>query len=201
MIHTIIFDVGGTLVDAPDIFDILSEGNQEIKKKIVERFQKLYAGKEFYSVKEILNKVARDLSLKIHADKVYTDTFINRSYLFKESLEVLESMKGKIDLIIASDADSDVLIPELKKLGIHKYFSTILISSEFKAYKPSDKFIEKMRLFLKKPYNNILFVGDSSVDMETAKKIGAKSVYIRRTPKRLNSDYEITNLKELSPLL
>lgn len=201
MIHTIIFDVGGTLVDAPDIFDIISDSNQELKKKIIERFQFIYSGKKFYPVKEILNKVMSGLSINLPAEKIYSDTFVNKSYLFKETLEVLESMKNKVDLIIVSDADSDVLIPELKKLGIYKYFSKILISSDFRAYKPSDKFVKKILPFLKSPHYKILFVGDSSVDMETAKKIGAKSVYIRRTEKNLKADYEITTLKEISSLI
>lgn len=201
MIHTIIFDVGGTLVDAPDIFDILSNNNQELKKKIIEKFQSIYSGEEFYPVKGILNRVMRDLSTDITADKIYVDTFVNKSHLFKESLEVLNAMHGKIELIIASDADSDVLIPELKKLGIYKYFNKILISSDFKAYKPSDKFVKSLLPFIKSPYNQVLFVGDSSVDVETAKKIGAKSVYIRRTPKKLKADYEITSLKELLSLI
>lgn len=201
MIHTIIFDVGGTLVDAPDIFDILSEGNLELKKKMAEKFQHIYSGGRFYAVKDILNRIMHDFSIDIKADEVYRDVFINKSYLFKETSEVLKLLKNKTILIIASDADSDVLIPELKKLDIYKYFNQILISSDIKAYKNSEKFAKKIIPLLNRPYEEILFVGDSPVDIEIAKKICVKSVYIKRTERDIVSDYVITDLKEIMKLI
>ena len=201
MIHTIIFDVGGTLVDAPDIFEVIANGDTEIKKRIIERFQCFYCGKKFYTVKEILQMVMSELSINIKADKIYKNIFTNKSYLFDETFEVLNLLKNKTNLIIASDADSDVLIPELKKLGIYKYFNKILVSSDIKAYKNSNKFVKKIIPLLNHPYDNVLFVGDSPIDMEIAKKIGVKSVYIKRTEKRFESDYVITNLRELMDLI
>ena len=201
MIHTIIFDVGGTLVNAPDIFEVIANGDINIKKKIIEKFQYLYSGRKFYTIKEILQRVTNDLSMNIKADEMYIDIFTNKSHLFDETFETLKLLKDKTKLIIASDADSDVLIPELKKLDIYKYFNKILVSSDIKAYKNSDKFVKKIIPLLYHPYNKILFVGDSSVDMEIAKKIGVKSVYIKRTEKKFESDYVITNLKELINLI
>ena|SRR3989344_6000808 len=146
-------------------------------------------------------KVMHDLSIDIKADEMYKDIFTNKSYLFEETLEVLELLKDKTKMIVASDADSDVLIPELKNLGIYKYFDKILISSDIKTYKNSDIFANRIIPLLKQPYSNILFVGDSPVDMEIAKRIGVKSVYIKRTERKIESNYTITNLKELMKLI
>ena len=72
-----------------------------------------------------------------------------------------------------------------------------------RAYKPNDVMagIFKERI---KNYNSnqVLFVGDSSVDIEIGKKIGVKTVRIGKDNKNLfNEDYSISNLKELFSII
>ena len=72
-----------------------------------------------------------------------------------------------------------------------------------RAYKPNDVMavIIKERI---KNYNSnqVLFVGDSSVDIEIGKKIGVKTVRIGKDNKNLfNEDYSISNLKELCSII
>ena len=100
--------------------------------------------------------------------------------------------------MVASDADPDVLDEELATFEIYKYFDEILISGNIRAYKPSDKMSLAIKDKCKKPYSDILFVGDTEVDILTAKKIGARSVLIRRNGSfPIEADYCITGLEEL----
>ena len=92
---------------------------------------------------------------------------------------------------------------QFEKHKILRYITDFYISSDVKAYKPNDVMavIIKERI---KNYNSnqVLFVGDSSVDIEIGKKIGVKTVRIGKDNKNLfNEDYSISNLKELFSII
>jgi phosphoglycolate phosphatase-like HAD superfamily hydrolase len=86
----------------------------------------------------------------------------------------------------------------------NKYFRwRFAISGEIKCYKPSDKFVSNLRNHVTEPYAGILFVGDADVDVQTAKKLGAKAVLIDRKQRKSvnNYDYYITSLLELKEIV
>ena len=107
-----------------------------------------------------------------------------------------------IKLIVASDADPDVLKEELSTFEIYNYFDEILISGNIGAYKPSDKMTNAIIEKCDRPYSEILFVGDTEVDILTAKKIGAKSVLIKRNGSfPIEADYCITKLDRIFEII
>jgi HAD superfamily hydrolase (TIGR01549 family) len=206
VIHTIIFDVGGTLVNADCVFTkiVNNIGDSSLKQELIDEFTKIYNFKEFHDVKTIMDvatkKVLQNngIDKEIKASAIYKNLFVNESYLFPEVKEILDFLKGKeINLLILSDADVDVLLPELENLKIKNYFSEIFISSELKCYKTSRKIVEKILPHIKKPLQGVLLVGETKADVNTAKNLGVKSVYIKRNKKQLEADYVITNLLEL----
>jgi putative hydrolase of the HAD superfamily len=214
MISTIIFDVGGTLVDAPDLFEELSNKINEkysidVKKELVDEFRKLYYSEDFLDIKSILNlitlKILNEHNIKsanIDSAQIYVDIFLNKSFLFEESKEVLDYLKyKKINLIIVSDADADVLIPELKKLEIYNYFKKILISSDLKCYKTSKNIVEKIGSCVDVLRNDVLFVGDAKVDVDTAMGLGVKSVLVCRNASDIVADFKIESLRDLKKLI
>lgn len=214
MITTIIFDVGGTLVTGPDIF---TEISREIKKahginieqELKNEFKRVYTSPTFYDVKTILNNITKNIltrkgisQTQIVPSKIYYDVFVNRSELFKESKEILEYLKNKkIKLIIVCDADSDVLIPELKNLDIINYFEHVIISSDIKCYKTSKKIVNHISHLLSGQKESILFVGDSFADIYTAKNLNIQSVFINRITNEKKGDINITSLLELKKFI
>ena len=214
IIKIIIFDVGGTLVDAPDPFKVISKEIENehgiyIKNQLKNEFNKLYNGTYFYNLKEILERTTQQIlqnngiiKPKIMASEIYKNIFINKSYLFDDSKKILDYLKNaRIQLIIVSDADSEVLIPELKKLEIFDYFDHIIISSDINCYKTSKNIVTKINPFLKVPKQEILFVGDTTADINTAKNLGVKSIFINRKNDEKNGDITITSLLELKEII
>lgn len=213
--HTVIFDIGGTLIGGEDLFLALSTKinklyNLEVKQDLIDKFQAIYNGEQFFDVKTILNKVIREILNKnnledksFDAGEFYCKHFLEgEMFLYKGCIELLEYLKNlDIKLIVLSDSDSDVMIPELKKAGIYHYFDEINISSDLKCYKTSKKMVDIFKDKLSKPLDNILFVGDSSADLFTAKNLGVKSILINNDSKKLEPDYRIKNLLELKNLL
>ncbi len=217
MVHTILFDIGGTLITSGNLFLIiareLDENNKGLSNILRTEFNKLYADKNpdnFLTLSEILSivlvSVSKNYNLKDLSDKAkdfYREAFINAGIIFPETIEVLTLLKDRnIQIIAVTDADEEVMYDELKHFKILSYFNELIISSRVGAYKPADKFINKILELCKKPYSDVLFVGDSEVDVLTAKKIGVKSVLIDRHNTQVSSpDYRISNLKELAKLL
>jgi 2-haloalkanoic acid dehalogenase type II len=214
MIHTVIFDVGGTLVNAPSVFqafaDVLdSSRREELFKYMRPIFMQIYRDEnrsEFWTIKEIaahvVKKAAIQFGLEDISDKVgqvYGDYYLNQAKLFEDTRPTLDRLQKKgIKLIAVSDADSDVLMRELSTFKIDKYFDRIIISSDVGAYKPTDKMVAYIRDRVDRPYHNILFVGDTEVDVLTGRKLNAHSVLIRRNGKfPYSADYQISDLKNI----
>lgn len=218
MVHTVIFDVGGTLVKARSVFETFAElidpQNKEALFKTLRReFMKIYRDgnpEKFLGIKEIvaivLKKTAQKFNLKDisgEINELYETAYLAHASLFDDSLPTLERLRQLgLKMIVVSDADPDVLNQELSTFRIFKYFDHILISGIVKAYKPSDKMIKAIAEHCDKPYSDILFVGDTEVDILAAKKLQAKSVLIRRNGEfPLEADHRITGLNELFDII
>lgn len=214
MIKKIIFDVGGTLVRAPDIFqeiamNIKREHNIDVESELKKEFEKIYTGPLFYDVKTILNKITKEILNKkgitqsnIDPSKIYFDTFVNKSELFEDSIKILDYLKTKkIKLMILSDADSDVLLMELKKLGIINLFEKIIISSDIKCYKTSKDIKNHINPLLSEQKNNMLFVGDSFADIYAAQNLNIKSVFINRHSDKQKGVITINSLLDIKKII
>jgi len=211
MIHTVIFDVGGTLVNAPSVFQAFAEVMDKSRKEELFKFMRpifmeIYRDEnrsEFWTIKEIAAYVVQKAAVQFGLEdissrvgEVYGDYYLNRAKLFDDTRPALEKLKKNGKKIIAvSDADADVLMRELTTFEINTYFEKIIISSDVGAYKPTDKMVAYIRGRVDQPYHNILFVGDTEVDVLTGRKLSAHSVLIRRNGKfPYSADYQITDL-------
>ena len=221
MIKAIIFDVGGTLLGAPDLFEVISNlskpskfSKNEIYSNSIKIFEKIIAGYRdgngFKKVAEIIEMTLQQLfecdksEIKEISAKLYWKTFVTDSFLLDDTKLTLDTLFNEgIELIVSSDADAELIYSQFEKHKILRYITDFYISSDVKAYKPNDVMavIIKERI---KNYNSnqVLFVGDSSVDIEIGKKIGVKTVRIGKDNKNLfNEDYSISNLKELCSII
>ena len=214
MIHTIFFDIGGTLVTGRSTLTFFADrlnpdGDLNMFDFLLETFMSYYENdrmEKFYSVKEILAislKKAADKfglpDLSDETEKYYRKNHLETGKLYDDTLPVLKKLrKQSVTLILASDADADVLIEQLEKLGILHFFDGRIISSDVRAYKPSDKVVTAAMKYCTEPLSEILFVGDSIVDVKMAEKMTVKSALINRKGKFMtDADYQINSLTEL----
>lgn len=216
-IKLIYFDIGGTLSASKlDLFGYIAEQySDKSKDRIKEILENSFSGnfngrdqKRFMDValmiKTAMIEAEKKLglgSLNERAHDLYEDVYLKNAILYPEVKEVLSEIKRKgIRMIVLSDADSDVLLEGLKWLGIYEYFDDFIVSSDVKAYKPSDKIVKAALNLLSVSPDKAMVVGDSRVDIESAKKMGVTSVLINRWDnegKGVEPDYTIKSLKEL----
>jgi len=222
MIHTVIFDIGGTLVKARSSLISFSERltqnrDNDLKEKLlaflIKEFMLIYRDKnpaKFIGIKDIIAIILKKAAEKFNvedisgqAHQLYGQAYLNHANLFDDTIPTLKKLKKKnIKLIVASDADPDVLNDELSTFEINQYFDEMVISGVVGAYKPSDKMIDAILEKCEKPYSDILFVGDTEPDILSAKKIGAKSILIKRNGDfAIEADYHITNLDKIFEII
>jgi FMN phosphatase YigB (HAD superfamily) len=218
MIHTVFFDIGGTLVEGKSSLVVLAEklggtNQADILKFMIDRFMLRYNDENcspFYSIKELLVICAREAAQKYgfpdlsgEVAELYRENHLNNGTLYEDALPVLMRLRERnIKMILASDADADVLLEQLEKLDILRYFAGLVISSNAKGYKPSDAVVREAAKFCREPYSGILFVGDARVDMLTARKLGVRSVLINRSGDfKYDADYKITNLRAIFEII
>lgn len=216
MIHTIIFDIGGTLIESKNLFEELAKAfnndTQKISLFLEKQFFKIYANlnEPFIKVTDIITKVLVEASIEfglidISADaaKIYERVFIQESTLFDDTQPVLTRLNAaKIRIVALSDADAEILYKELDIFNIRKHFDRVWVSSEIGAYKPSDKTVNVVLQDCQKPVSGILVVGDSKVDFITAQKMGAKFALINRHNLFYDGpDYKISSLRQLLAII
>ena len=221
MIKAVIFDVGGTLLGATDLLENIVAGNtstevqhDDIYRRLANDFFTQVAdcrnGFAFQKIVEIIdrsigavNEEFNNCLSSVNAAQVYWRTFVDDSVVINNADLALEELANrKIDLLIASDADAEVLYPQFEKYKWTKYFSKCVISSEVQAYKPNHVFVAALHSAIcEYEKNDVIFVGDSDVDIQTGKKLGVKTALINQSnQKRYDEDYSIASLLELLDL-
>jgi HAD superfamily hydrolase (TIGR01549 family) len=220
----VFFDIGGTLVDSPDIFEIITrklvgrwpdKQTYDLVLKTYERMIDAIRNKEaqhpFKSVRDIhaaaLTLLARQYGyadISGQARDISVDAYGRQSNLFPETKPVLDTLlKNSVRMIIASDNDLDILEIQMLKHDLNTYFVDHCISETAKAYKPTHRFLSNLKKYICDDPNDCYFVGDSWVDVESGRRLGVKSVLIDRGSAGSNTkaDYVIRDLNGLIPLL
>jgi Predicted hydrolase (HAD superfamily) len=221
MIKTVIFDIGGTLLGAPDLFAEISEQFQKyqsqndlydrIKNRFMNRYKSMSSDEmRFDSLVNTICKTMADIypemrysDIREYSKKAQYDTFLNKAFLFDDSIEILDYlMSRKMTILVASDADSELLHLEFQKFNLDKYFNKCFISEEIKAYKPSWKFVDSIRSELSHNLNEVIFIGDSDVDICTGKRLGVHTVLKSAQGKsNIDSEYVISKLRQLKDII
>ncbi|MDD3223562.1 MAG: HAD family hydrolase [Clostridium sp.] len=211
----VFFDIGGTLIGSPQLFEYIAKkykypNKDEIIELIEVKFQELYGNKKeekFLNVKEIIKRTLKYVSLKTgvedlssFAESYYEDFYLNNSYIYDDVISTLNTLKKRgVKIVVLSDSDSDVMYKELRKFKIYDYFDGFVISGDVKSYKPSNKIINEAKKYIDDGMEDVYMVGNADVDILSADKIGAKSVYVKRNNKCIDYKpcYEVSEISEL----
>jgi HAD superfamily hydrolase (TIGR01549 family) len=222
MIRTVIFDIGGTLLGSPDFFMettgqfqkfVVNKNNlyDSIKNNFMKRYRNMASDEmTFVSIVDTMCKTLADIfpemkynDIKEYSKQVQYATFLNKAFLYDDSIDILEYLLNrKATILVASDADSELLHLEFQKFNLTKYFDKYFISEEIEAYKPSWRFVERIKSALSDSPNEVIFVGDSDVDICMGKRLGVYTVLKNESkPNDINPDYVISNLKQLKDII
>lgn len=200
-----------------DIYDYVSDieistfeafwGDFNDEGEIYEKFRKIVADFKKRSWLQGLK------AMNIDDDKLanqLADTFpIERKrhvYLFEETIEVLNYLKNKFQLLLLTNGSTDLqktklnLSPELKK-----YFDYIVISGDFGTGKPHPSIFEHAINLLSVNKDEAIMIGDNLyTDILGASRVGLKSIWINHhniQETEVTPTYEVSRLKEIIPVI
>jgi len=138
----------------------------------------------------------------------YVRAALNSWYV--EAEKNVEAMPGASDVLrglssggyrigIITNADWDIVVPQLKRMGLLKYIDYRIVSSKIRSYKPHLRpFREALRESGLKP-REAMVVGDNvETDIEPAKRMGMRALLLGRGKR---GEASISGLKELLKLL
>lgn len=139
--------------------------------------------------------------------KIFPDERKKHVYLFEETIEVLDALKGKYRLLMLTNGSPHLqktklsLSPELAP-----YFEHIVISGEFGHGKPSTElFNYALSLLDGVEKNEVIMVGDNPMtDILGASKFGIDSIWINHDNREIEEvvpTYEVSRLREILPII
>lgn len=222
----IIFDADDTL------FDFKKSERDAFKNTMLEfdidydenHHLKIYQGinsaiwKEFenglITQKELKIERFKRLSAKLNAGfdeikfaKSYMKHLSNASFLYDESIALVESLHKNFRLTIVTNGLKDVQNNRIRKSIIAKYFEDIVVSEEVQVSKPNPKIFEHaLNNIMHTDKSKVLMVGDSlTSDIQGGINFGIDTCWYNpnkiENKTKFKPTYEISNLMELKNIL
>ncbi len=211
MIKAVIFDLDGTLLDT--IEDIANTCNQLLEKRgypsLPIKDYKIYVGK---GVKNLLIKLIEVLKMpeqlldELMSDyyEIYPIESTKTTKIYPGISEMLETMKKMdIKINVLSNKPHEQVIDLMPKYFSENTFDIIYGKHEGVKAKPDPTLLKKMMKELKVKKSEVLYVGDTKTDMETALNASVASVGVlwgfREETELVQSraSYIITHPKEM----
>ena len=151
-------------------------------------------------------------SLKIRFDEIqfaksYMNHLANASFLYEDSIDLVESLHKDFRLSIVTNGLKDVQDNRIRKSIIAKYFDDIVISEEVMVSKPDPKIFEyALNNINHTDKSNVLIVGDSlTSDIQGGINFGIDTCWFN--PNKIvnktgiKPTYEISNLMGLKDIV
>lgn len=136
--------------------------------------------------------------------KSYMKHLADASFLFDESIELIEDLNKNYTLSIVTNGLTDVQNKRIKKSVIGKYFKAIIVSEEVQVSKPNPEIFEFALDNTDK--SQVLVVGDSlTSDIQGGINLGVDTCWynpnkiVNKT--EIKPTYEISNLFQLKDIL
>jgi 2-haloacid dehalogenase len=137
----------------------------------------------------------------------YTKHLSNASFIYEDSIELLEMLHKRFRLIMVTNGLKDIQDIRIKKSVLAKYFEVIIVSEEVQVAKPDKRIFEiALNSINYTDKRKVLIVGDSlSSDIQGGINAGIDTCWynpskaVNRTG--IKPTYEIAGLKELVSIL
>ena len=176
------------------IWKEFEEGLITQKKLKVERFKRLSTN---------LNTIFDEIQFA----KSYMNHLANASFLYEDSINLVEWLHKNFRLSIITNGLKDVQDNRIRKSIISKYFEDIVVSEEVMVSKPDSKIFEyALNNINHTDKNNVLMVGDSlTSDIQGGINFGIDTCWFN--PNKIENKtgikptYEISNLLDLKNIV
>jgi putative hydrolase of the HAD superfamily len=216
-VRAVTFDVGGTLITpSPSVGDIYSEvaARHGVKKISAEALNRRFA--TAWKNRKNFNHTREEWAALV--DETFGAAGVKPSESFfpeiydrfaePEAWRVYEDVLPAFDALAAMDINLGIvsnwderLRPLLEKLGLNKYFHTVIVSCEVAFTKPSPVIFEQAARMLGEAPELILHVGDSAAhDVAGAKGAGFRALLLERGRKEMDEGV-IGSLLELEGIV
>jgi HAD superfamily hydrolase (TIGR01509 family) len=214
MFKAVIFDWDGTLADTRQAVvasfqKALSEIHCKISDGFIERRIGIGSAETF---REILRsaKVGSDEALiqRLVKKKIQNEIDLSKGiHLFDGSMDLLESLQGKVKLGLASMNDREVINHLLKKTNSQSFFDVTVTADDIVNPKPHPEIFLNCARKLRSSPRKCVVIEDSIFGVEAAKtaKMGCiavlTGVYSQRLLEKANPDLIVDSLREKSRIL
>ncbi len=214
MFDAVVFDWDGTLADTRQVVvasfqKALSEINCKISDAFIEQRIGIGSAETF---REILRSsetsfdealIKRLVETKIR-NEIGMSAEVN---LFGGALQLLQSLRGKAKLGLASMNDRAVISHMLKMMDIKRFFGAVVTADDVVNPKPNPEIFLKCARKLKSMPEKCVVVEDSTFGVEAAKTAKMKciavltGVHSRSMLQKANADLIVDSLKEKRDIL
>lgn len=216
MIKGVLFDMGGTLVENIDIklenigdclykyvnHNVFSKEyfDEYFEKRVIELLKN--RGEKEYQFSSLVKGLASKFYILKDLENLEKECCDNlcKYCLVDNVIEYLEYLKMKgMKMIVLSNTcfSKDVIVNQLDQFGLIKYFSDVVVSSEYDFRKPNEKFFKVGLESIGLKANEVVMIGNSLwADVEGASRLGIKSILIDK-----DSYYDSGELKKVNTLI
>jgi beta-phosphoglucomutase len=214
MFEAVIFDWDGTLADTRQVIvysfqKALSEVHCKVSAEFIERRIGIGSAETFIEILHSAKVPFNDALIKrLVEKKIQSEIEMSgKVRLFDGSLGLLEALRGKVMLALASMNNREVIDHMLKKLNVRRFFDVVLTADEISHPKPDPEVFLKSALKLGVSPDKCVVVEDSIFGVKAAKMammgcIGVLTgVYSRAELKAANPDLIVSSLREKSEIL
>jgi phosphoglycolate phosphatase len=202
----VIFDLDGTLVDAyPGIHQSLNEMLRELQLPEIdlETVKRRVGRGTVNLMQQSVPPEMVDRALRLFR-KSYDNTHLTGSFLLPDVREILDALhKGNLSLGIASNKPPDFTRNILKHLEIEEYFCCCSGPEGQIQPKPHPSMLQDMMRKMGVTETETLYVGDMTLDSETAKNAGVRLALIatgghsKEELREIQPDYLLERLGDL----
>lgn len=127
----------------------------------------------------------------------YLEILPTKTFLFHDTIEVLDYLKKKYTLHIITNGFEEVQFKKIRNTDIEKYFHHIITSEAAGSQKPEAAIFKYAMQLTNSNVLNSIFIGDSiEADINGAKSVGMDYVYYN--PKKISHQEKL--MKEISAL-
>jgi len=150
------------------------------------------------SVRHIFRGTPYVEAAQAYRTRVAYTPFIRYMSMEPGLVELLEFLRPRYGLAVATNR-SNTIDEVLVSHGIKDYFDIVISSLDVRHPKPHPESIQKILSFFDLSPKQVLYVGDSQVDSDTAKAAGVPFVAYKN--RGLDADHHIEDLLEIKNIL
>lgn len=184
-IRGVIIDVDGTLVDSNDVnaqawLDVLDEYGHQVP---FERARELVGmGSDTFLPEAIgvEKESPKGSAISERRSAIFKERYLSTIKPFPQTRALIERMQEQgLQLIVASSAQADEVEALLKLAGVDDLLEQRVSASDADSSKPNPDIVVAALEKLGMPAEEVVMLGDTSYDIEAAKKAGVLTVALR----------------------